>query len=160
MKNGFLFILTFYCAILIQLLDNFSFFIPFKFILFDQISFKNTRYNIIKVFQIPNFFLSSSQKTYNLNFQYNSNNSFNKKFQFLENNKNTILFSIKIIKKDLKFKYKTKLSSSLLKITKLTRHKSFFSILLCIKNYRYFKKINLNILFKINFFQKLYNYYN
>nr|UXY88473.1 hypothetical protein Cry52Nrm3_p112 [Cryptomonas curvata] len=155
MKDGFLFMLIFYYAFLIHLLDNFSYFIPFKFILFDETSFKYTRYIALKDVQLEAIYFKSFEKTYNFKLQYNLNHLFKKKSLYLENNKSIVLFSIKIIKKILKFKHKTNLSSSLLKTTELTSQKNFYNILLCTKKYKKCKKTNINVIFNFQFLQKI-----
>jgi hypothetical protein len=154
MKDGYLFILIFYYGFLIHLLDNFSYFIPFKFILFDETSFKYTRHITLKNVQTQAICFKGFQKTYNFKLQYNLNHLFNKKSLYLENNKSIVLFSIKIIKKILKFKHKTNLSSSLLKITELTSLKNLFNIILSSKKYKKYKKTNINVIFKVKFLQK------
>ena len=98
MKNGVLFIMVSYYAFLIHLLDNFSYFIPFKFILFDETSFNYTRDTALKDVQLEAIYFKSFQKTYNFKLQYNLNQLFTKKSLYLENNKSIVLFSIKVIK--------------------------------------------------------------
>jgi hypothetical protein len=155
MTDGFLFFLIFYYAFLIHLLDNFSFFIPFKFILFDETSFKYTRHIALKDIQMQAICFKCFEKTYNFKLQYKLNYLLKKKSLYLDNNKKIVFFSIKIIKKILKFKHITNLSSFLLKITELTSQKNFFNIFLSSKKYKNCKKTNMNVMIKVKFLQKI-----